>query len=90
MRVCLALPGVNCQIDEEIFASASATNSINRAIGDLLRGYGRLATDSDRDGRPLHQAKLPEGQRSRPCCDGGDRSRPAVSIRQQESRSSIR
>lgn len=31
-------------LDEEIFASASATNSVNRAIGDLLRGYGRLAT----------------------------------------------
>lgn len=38
--------GRELQIDEEIFASASATNSINRAIGDLLRGYGRLATDS--------------------------------------------
>jgi glutaminase len=38
--------GRDLQIDEEIFASASATNSINRAIGDLLRGYGRLATDS--------------------------------------------
>jgi glutaminase len=34
-------------LDEQIFASASATNSINRAIGDLLRGYGRLATDSE-------------------------------------------
>jgi glutaminase len=34
-------------LDEEIFASASATNSVNRAIGDLLRGYGRLATDSE-------------------------------------------
>jgi len=34
-------------IDEDTFASASATNSINRAIGDLLRGYGRLATDSE-------------------------------------------
>jgi glutaminase len=38
--------GRELQIDEEIFASASATNSINRAIADLLRGYGRLATDS--------------------------------------------
>ena len=34
-------------LDEEIFASASATNSVNRAIGDLLRGFGRLATDSE-------------------------------------------
>ena len=34
-------------IDEEIFASASATNSINRAIGDLLRSRGRLATDPE-------------------------------------------
>jgi glutaminase len=39
--------GHELQIDEEIFASASATNAINRAIGDLLRGYGRLATDSE-------------------------------------------
>ena len=39
--------GRELQIDEEIFASASATNSINRAIGDLLRGYGRLATDAN-------------------------------------------
>jgi glutaminase len=46
--------GRELQIDEEIFASASATNSINRAIGDLLRGYGRLATDSIRDGGPLY------------------------------------
>jgi glutaminase len=34
-------------IDEEIFASASATNSINRAIGDLLRSRGRLASDPE-------------------------------------------
>ena len=38
--------GHELRIDEEIFASASATNSINRAIGDLLLGYGRLATGS--------------------------------------------
>ena len=39
--------GRELQIDEEVFASASATNSINRAIGDLLRSYSRLATDSE-------------------------------------------
>ena len=39
--------GRKLTIDEEIFASASATNSINRAIGDLLRGYGRLASDPE-------------------------------------------
>jgi glutaminase len=39
--------GRELAIDGEIFASASATNAINRAIGDLLRGYGRLATDSE-------------------------------------------
>jgi glutaminase len=39
--------GRELQIDEEIFASASATNAINRAIGDLLRSYGRLATGSE-------------------------------------------
>jgi glutaminase len=39
--------GRDLQIDEDTFASASATNAINRAIGDLLRSYGRLATDSE-------------------------------------------
>jgi glutaminase len=34
--------GRQLSIDEETFASASATNAINRAIGDLLRSYGRL------------------------------------------------
>jgi glutaminase len=34
-------------IDDEIFASASATNAVNRAIGDLLRSYRRLAADPD-------------------------------------------
>jgi glutaminase len=39
--------GREIEVDEEIFASASATNAINRAIGDLLRSYGRLATGSE-------------------------------------------
>jgi len=39
--------GRDLEIDDEVFASASATNAINRAIGDLLRGYGRLATGSE-------------------------------------------
>ena len=39
--------GRELTIDDEIFASASATNAINRAIGDLLGGYGRLATDPE-------------------------------------------
>ena len=39
--------GRELQIDEEIFASASATNAINRAIGDLLRSYGRVAAGSE-------------------------------------------
>lgn len=38
--------GRELSLDEDVFASASATNSVNRAIGDLLRSYGRLATDS--------------------------------------------
>jgi glutaminase len=38
--------GRELSLDEEIFESASATNTTNRAIGDLLRSYGRLATDS--------------------------------------------
>jgi glutaminase len=39
--------GRELSIDEDTFASASATNAINRAIGDLLRSYGRLAADSE-------------------------------------------
>jgi glutaminase len=39
--------GRELEIDEEIFASASATNAINRAIGDLLRSYGRVAAGSE-------------------------------------------
>jgi glutaminase len=39
--------GRSLSIDEKIFASASATNAVNRAIGDLLRSYGRLAADPD-------------------------------------------
>ena len=39
--------GRELSLDEETFASASATNAINRAIGDLLRSYGRLAADSE-------------------------------------------
>jgi glutaminase len=35
------------EVDEDIFASASATNAVNRAIGDLLRSYRRLAADPD-------------------------------------------
>ena len=40
--------GRELKIDEEVFASASTTNSIDRAIGDLLRSFGRQATDSRR------------------------------------------
>lgn len=39
--------GRELSIDDETFASASATNAINRAIGDLLRSYGRLAASSE-------------------------------------------
>jgi glutaminase len=39
--------GRELPIDEETFASASATNATNRAIGDLLRSYGRLAASSE-------------------------------------------
>jgi glutaminase len=46
MRVCLVLPGVNYKSMRRFWPRPRPTNSINRAIGDLLRGYGRLATDS--------------------------------------------
>jgi glutaminase len=45
-RGIVSLCGRELSLDEDTFASASATNSVNRAIGDLLRSYGRLATDS--------------------------------------------
>jgi len=39
--------GRELTIDAETFASASATNAVNRAIGDLLRSRGRLQADPD-------------------------------------------
>ena len=55
--------GRQLALDDEIFASASATNAVNRAIGDLLRSWGRLAGRSRRDRRPLHAAELPQCDR---------------------------
>ena len=37
--------GRRLSLDDEIYASASATNFRNHAIGDLLHAYGRLVTD---------------------------------------------
>jgi glutaminase len=39
--------GRELTLDDETFASASATNAVNRAIGDLLRSRGRLEADPD-------------------------------------------
>jgi glutaminase len=39
--------GRELTLDTETFASASATNTVNRAIGDLLRSRGRLRADPD-------------------------------------------
>jgi glutaminase len=39
--------GRELTLDTETFASASATNAVNRAIGDLLRSRGRLRADPD-------------------------------------------
>lgn len=39
--------GRELSINEEVFASAMATNAVNRAIGDLLRSRGRLKADPD-------------------------------------------
>jgi glutaminase len=39
--------GRELSLDEEVFASASATNAVNRAIGALLRSRGRLAADPE-------------------------------------------
>ena len=38
--------GRDLVLDDEIFASASATNFRNQAIADLLQSYGALATDA--------------------------------------------
>ncbi len=39
--------GRELSIDEQVFESASATSSINRAIGNLLGSYGRLAAGTE-------------------------------------------
>jgi glutaminase len=39
--------GRELSLDDDVFASASATNAVNRAIGDLLRSRGRLKADPD-------------------------------------------
>ena len=39
--------GRQLSLDDEVFASASATNAVNRAIGALLRSRNRLAADPD-------------------------------------------
>ena len=39
--------GRELTLDDETFASASATNAVNRAIGDLLRSRGKLQADPD-------------------------------------------
>ena len=39
--------GRELTLDDDTFASASATNAVNRAIGDLLRSRGRLQADPD-------------------------------------------
>ena len=63
------------KIDEEVFAGASTTNSINRAIGDLLRSYGRLATDSEETVDLYTRQSCCESHGSRPCRDGRDHRR---------------
>jgi glutaminase len=50
--------GRELSIDEETFASASAANAINRAIGDLLRSYGRQGAGSEETVDLVHQEKL--------------------------------
>ncbi|MFZ4720034.1 MAG: glutaminase A [Ilumatobacteraceae bacterium] len=42
-----AFAGRRLQVQEAVYASASATNMRNRAITDLLHSYGRLGSDGD-------------------------------------------
>ena len=42
-----AFAGRELALDEEVYASASATNSRNRGIARLLEGYGRLGCDPE-------------------------------------------
>ena len=64
--------GRELQIIEEIFASASETNAINRAIGDLLRSFGRLATGSEETVDLVHQQSCLNVTARDLCRDGGN------------------
>ena len=66
--------GRELSLDDEVFASASAANAVNRAIGAATqsRPAGRRP---GRDRRPVHASKLTPGVRTRPRRDGGDARR---------------
>jgi glutaminase len=46
-RTLSAFAGRELELDEEVLASALATNTRNRAIAQLLAGFGRLGCDPD-------------------------------------------
>ncbi len=48
-------------LDDEIFASATATNFRNQAIADLMQSYGALGDGCRRGRRPVHAAMLTAG-----------------------------
>jgi glutaminase len=57
-------------LDEEVYASAAATNHRNRALANLLQTYGRLGCDPAEAVDLYTRAELPAGERHRAGGDG--------------------
>ena len=77
-------------LDEETFASASATNHRNRELAASLARHGGLGCDPRGRRRRLHAAELPRGHGARPRRDGRDARRRRRRIRSPASASSRR
>ena len=59
-------------LDEEVYASASATNHVNQELARAARASRADLLGRGRSGRPLHEAVLPRGEREGPGGDGRD------------------
>ena len=67
---CRASPGASSTLDEDVYASESATNQRNQGIAHLLDSYGRDVLRSGRGHRRLHPAVLAAGERRGPAVMG--------------------
>ena len=65
-----AFAGRPLALDEEIYASATATNTKNRKLASLLEERRLLGCDRDDGARPLHPAELARGHCPRPAVMG--------------------